>query len=335
MEKVILGSTGIEVSKIGFGVLPIGASQKNLSLEEGRNLIEYAISKGINFFDTAQYYDTYKYMKDDKGTVLPSSFATNCQKMTGEPSPCHLVISSKCLFAGYEDMMDAIHEACRELNREYIDIFLLHEVQGEEDFKNRSGAMRALTDAKEQGLIRATGLSTHHQDVCDMAADVPEIDVVFPLINKDGLGIRLGGGPGTARGMAHAINKCSAAGKGVYAMKVFGGGNLCYEYKECMDFVSSIEGVDAIVIGFTTKEEIDRAVEYAEGALDPTYVPDVSKKMMYVSQDDCIGCGACRDRCPNKAIKINESGLSEIDHSICITCGYCAPVCPVRALIMY
>ncbi|MBQ9179250.1 MAG: 4Fe-4S binding protein, partial [Firmicutes bacterium] len=118
-------------------------------------------------------------------------------------------------------------------------------------------------------------------------------------------------------------------------MKVFGGGNLCYEYKECMDFVSSIEGVDAIVIGFTTKEEIDRAVEYAEGALDPTYVPDVSKKMMYVSQDDCIGCGACRDRCPNKAIKINESGLSEIDHSICITCGYCAPVCPVRALIMY
>lgn len=195
--------------------------------------------------------------------------------------------------------------------------------------------MRALIDAKEQGLIRAAGLSTHHQDVCAMAADIPEIDVVFPLINKDGLGIRLGAGPGTAQGMVDAINKCSAAGKGVYAMKVFGGGNLCYEYKECLDFVNSIEGVDAIVIGFTTKEEIDRAVEYAEGALDPTYVPDVSKKMMYVSQDDCIGCGACRDRCPNKAIKINESGLSEIDHSICLTCGYCAPVCPVRALIMY
>lgn len=319
MEKVMLGSTGIEVSKIGFGVLPIGASQKNLPLEEGRALIKYAISKGINFFDTAQYYDTYKYMKDDKG----------------EPTPCHLVISSKCLFAGYEDMMDAIVEACRELGREFIDIFLLHEVQGEEDFKSRSGAMRALIDAKEQGLIRAAGLSTHHQDVCAMAADIPEIDVVFPLINKDGLGIRLGAGPGTAQGMTDAINKCSAAGKGVYAMKVFGGGNLCYEYKECMDFVASIEGVEAIVIGFTTKEEIDRAVEYAEGALDPAYVPDVSKKMMYVSQDDCIGCGACRDRCPNKAIKINESGLSEIDHSICITCGYCAPVCPVRALIMY
>ena len=58
MEKVILGKTGIEVSKVGFGVLTMGASQMNLPLEDGSNLIEYAIERGINFFDTAEYYDT-------------------------------------------------------------------------------------------------------------------------------------------------------------------------------------------------------------------------------------------------------------------------------------
>jgi Pyruvate/2-oxoacid:ferredoxin oxidoreductase delta subunit len=178
------------------------------------------------------------------------------------------------------------------------------------------------------------GISTHHQDVCSYVAGVKECDVVFPLINKDGLGIRNGLGPGSAKDMSAAINKCHANGKGVFAMKVFGGGNLTAEYRECLDYVSSIEGVDAMVIGFTKKEEIDRAAEYAEGTLAEDYVPDMRNKKMFISQDDCIGCLSCKNRCPNNAVYINKNGLCDIDHSVCLTCGYCAPVCPVRALIM-
>ena len=325
MNKVFLGKTGIKISEIGFGVLPMGASQMDLSIEEGSELIKYALSRGISFFDTAEYYDTYKYMKPGFDAYFPDA----AQKPYDLP-----VISSKCLSGSYKEMKNAVNDALSQLGRDMIDIFLLHEVYSPEDFISRSGAWEYLKEAKKQGVIRAMGISTHHQDVCSYVAGVKECDVVFPLINKDGLGIRNGLGPGSAKDMSAAINKCHANGKGVFAMKVFGGGNLTAEYRECLDYVSSIEGVDAMVIGFTKKEEIDRAAEYAEGTLAEDYVPDMRNKKMFISQDDCIGCISCKNRCPNNAVYINKNGLCDIDHSVCLTCGYCAPVCPVRALIM-
>ena len=69
--------------------------------------------------------------------------------------------------------------------------------------------------------------------------------------------------------------------------------------------------------------------------MDKAYNPDVSKKKVYVNQEDCEGCGACKAACPAGAIFYNENGLSEVDHEKCLTCGYCSPVCPVRAIIMY
>ena len=319
MKKVILGNTGIEVSEIGFGVLPIGGSQLDLDLDEGSDVIRYALSKGITFFDTAQYYDTYKYI---------SPAIKNLNK--GEKP----VICSKCLLPGYDDMKEAVSQAMEELSVDHIDIFLLHEVTGEDDFLNRSGAWNYLKEAKSAGIISAIGVSTHHQDVCLYMAGIKECDVVFPLINKDGLGIRNGSNAGTSEGMAEAIRKCHDEGKGVFAMKVFGGGNLTGEYTECLNYVSGLKCVDAMVIGFTSSEEIDRIIQYTEGLLPEDYVPDMTRKKMFISQDDCIGCLSCKNRCTSQAIFINENGLCEIDQSKCLTCGYCSPVCPVRALIM-
>ena len=132
-----------------------------------------------------------------------------------------------------------------------------------------------------------------------------------------------------------AIQKNVAAGKGIFAMKALGGGVLTGEYMEAMNYVRGIEGMDSIMLGFGSKEQVDRAIEFAEGTIDPNYVPDISKKKIRVDQGDCEGCGACIDRCPNKAIFRNLNGLAEVNHDICLTCGYCAPVCPVRAIIMH
>lgn len=325
MKKMILGNSGIEVSRIGFGVLPMGASQMDLTVEEGSDLIVYAAQKRITFYDTAQYYDTYRFLRPalDKIRSTPSIDEDD------------IVISSKCLYPDAASMRDAIEEARKALDRDVIDIFLLHEVMGMDDFEARSGAWEYLLKAREKGIIRAAGVSTHHQDVCLAMADVNECDVVFPLINKEGLGIRCGNGRGTAEEMKRSIEKCSDAGKGLYAMKVFGGGNLTGSYMECMDYVDSIDGISSMVIGFTNRDEVDRACEYAAGTIDRSYSPDISKKLMYINKEDCIGCGSCKARCPNDAIFISDDGLMEIDHDICLTCGYCAPVCPSRALIMY
>ena len=62
MKKNRLGNTDLYVSPVSFGVLTVGNTQLNLTVDEGAKLIKYAFSKGINFFDTAQYYETYPYL---------------------------------------------------------------------------------------------------------------------------------------------------------------------------------------------------------------------------------------------------------------------------------
>ena len=230
--------------------------------------------------------------------------------------------------------MDAVMEAREALSRDVIDIFLMHEVRSGQ-LELRSGAWQALRDAKEKGLVRAIGLSTHHVDVTKAAASMKELDVVFPLINYAGLGIRKGDAFATKEEMLDAISECHKAGKGVFSMKAFGGGTLTGHYQEALDYVFSKPEIDSVMIGFGKTSEVDDLLNYLDGSMAPSYNPDVSKKKVYVNQEDCEGCGACKAACPAGAIFYNENGLAEVDHDKCLTCGYCSPVCPVRAVIMY
>lgn len=317
MEKKELGKTGIMVTRVGFGVLVMGKNQLNLSIGEGANILRYAMECGINFLDTAQYYGTYPYIKE---ALKSASF---------DP-----VIASKCLDASYAQMKYAVEEARIGMDRDIIDIFMLHEVRSREDFLQRSGAWEYLQEAKAKGIIKAIGISTHHIDVALMASCIPELDVLFPLINFKSMGIRKGDEPGSKEEMADAIRMNSNAGKGVFAMKVFGGGPLTGYYHEALNYVMNLDGIDSIMIGFGHKKEVDPIIHYLNGTLDHDYSPDLSGKRIFIDQGDCEGCGACIIRCPNNAISRNKNGLAEIDYKICLTCGYCAPVCPVRAIIM-
>ena len=319
MKKVLLGNTGIEVSIAGFGILPMGPSQLALSVEEGAEIIRYAFDHGMNFIDTAQYYRTYPYIK----------------KALDGGNYDHVVICSKCLEGDYDSMMEAIEEARTELGRDVIDIFLMHEVRSGQ-LEERAGAWQALKDAKEKGLVRAIGLSTHHVDITWAAAEMADLDVVFPLINYAGLGIRRGDAFATREEMMEAIKACHKAGKGVFSMKAFGGGSLTSHYQEALDYVFSQEAIDSVMVGFGKIREVDDLLSYLDGTMDPAYNPDISKKKVHINHEDCEGCGSCKAACPAGAIYYNkENGLAEVDHDKCLTCGYCSPVCPVRAVIMY
>ncbi len=50
--------------------------------------------------------------------------------------------------------------------------------------------------------------------------------------------------------MAAEIKKAAAAGKGVFAMKIFGGGNLIGHYLEAIRYVRDLEGISSLMIGF-------------------------------------------------------------------------------------
>lgn len=305
------------VTPVGFGVLTVGNTQLDLPIDEGAAIVRYALERGINFLDTAQYYETYPYIKK---ALKGSSF---------DP-----VISSKCLLKTYDEMKLAVEQARREMDRDLIDIFLLHEVRADPDLDDRKGAIEYLLEAKAKGLVKAIGVSTHHVDVAERVALIPEFDILFPLINFKGIGIRRGSGSATKEEMAAAIKKSADNGQGVFAMKVFGGGVLIDSYQEAINYARNLPGITSMMIGFGSVDEVDRIIEMAEGTIDPAYKPDVSKKKIWIDQGDCEGCGTCLERCPNHAIYKNESGIANVHYDVCITCGYCAPVCPVRAIIM-
>ena len=344
MLKVTLGNTNLSVSRVGMGVLPIGPGQLALPVEEGADIICHAVKQGINFIDTAQYYRTYPYIKRAL-EMLASSGKESTRKSADKSGKAYksdkacqaagsLVICSKSLARDYECMMSAIHEAMAELDLPFLDIFLMHEVRTG-GFEERKGAWQALIDARSSGLVRAIGVSTHHIDVTMQMSDIPECDVVFPLLNYASMGIRLGHGAGTCDEMLEAIRACRNAGKGVFTMKVFGGGNLTENYQKALNYVFSKEEIHSVMIGFGSKSEIDDIISYLDGTMQPDYNPDTSHKKMRINQEDCEGCGSCMKVCASKAIFYNKNGLAEIDQSRCLTCGYCSYACPVRAVIRY
>ncbi|NLJ40321.1 MAG: aldo/keto reductase, partial [Clostridiales bacterium] len=112
MKYNILGNTGIRVSKLCFGSLTVSPLQKNLSVDDGKDLILAAAKLGVNFIDTADLYDNYPIIK---------------KALKEYPN---LVISSKSYAYDNKTAKATLNRALKGIDRDYIDIFLLHEQEG-------------------------------------------------------------------------------------------------------------------------------------------------------------------------------------------------------------
>ena len=313
MKNYSLGKTGITVTEMCFGALPIGPLQANISVEKGAELIRAALERGINFIDTAEAYKTHLHIK---------------KALEGYNK--EVIIATKSSAKTYKEMEQSIKNALTSLNRTYIDVFHLHAARVTPSvFEERAGALQCLQDYKSKGVIRAIGISTHVMEVVRRVAEIKDIDIIFPIINKLGMGI-LGGG---VDDMVKAISKAHKAGKGLYAMKALAGGHLIDQLEESFNFVRNIQGISSIAVGMVSQEELELNLRIFNDEKIPqqllTQKIKPSKRLFILSL--CKGCGTCVKTCPNNALSL-ENGKAVVDHKLCILCGYCNPVCPEFAI---
>ena len=94
-EKRLLGQSGISVSCVGIGVLPMGPGQLDLPLDEGASVICDALRRGINFIDTAQYYRTYPYIRRalEVMRLVTEENPRGADNLSTEENPCGAVAS--------------------------------------------------------------------------------------------------------------------------------------------------------------------------------------------------------------------------------------------------
>lgn len=311
MKYVSLGNTGIQVSTLAFGSLTMAPMQANLPPDAAAEVLCYAAERGINLLDTAQLYDNYEYIKI-------------AEKKMRSP----LIIASKSY--AYEKQMafDAVEEARQRLDRDVIDIFMLHEQESEHTLRGHMPAIEELLRLKAQGVIRAFGISTHHVAGVRAAANADYIDVVHPLINRAGLGIV----DGTREDMEQALKMAYEAGKGIYTMKPLGGGNLFAWAQESLQYAFSFPYKHSVCIGMQSIDEVDANIEFMEqGAFSEKNRKALQQKKRQLHIDDwCVGCGACAARCINHGIDIVNG--KAVPNDKCVLCGYCSRVCDQWAI---
>ncbi len=316
MKYVRLGQTGLEVSELCYGTLILGPLQGDVPLPEGAAAIRRALGCGINFFDTAQLYGTYGHLREALQGV---------SAVGGRP----LVIASKSMAKTGEEARLAVEEGLRELQRERFEIFLLHNVNGAADLEARAGALDYLRSARDKGYIGHLGISTHSVAGALAALPVPDLEVLLPILNRIGRGLR----QGTTEEMVEAARQARAAGRGVYAMKALAGGHLGSDFQAALAWVRELGCVHSVSVGMRSPAEVDLDVAVFEGRPVP---PEVSQSAYRVKRVKpvstvCAGCGSCVAICPAGALTLVE-GKAVCDHEKCVVCGYCGEACPSFAI---
>ena len=239
-DIVKLGNTGIEMSRMamGTGTNGYGGSSdqtRRLGIKGLSDMLRAGFDEGINFWETADQYGSHPHV----GEAL--------KKVKRE----EVVILTKTNSRTYVDVKKDLDRFRKELGTDYMDIILLHAVtepQWNQDFK---GAMEALAEAKEEGIIRAHGLSCHSIGALETAADEPWVDVDLARFNPGGARM-----DADVETVTRVLTRMKANGKAIIAMKVYGCGQLLDSKDKCLQFQTGTGIADAFTLGMESIEHL-------------------------------------------------------------------------------
>jgi len=164
MQYRTLGKTGLEVSVIGFGGIPV----QRTSYEEARDSILKAEELGINFIDTAR---AYTVSEEYIGKAL-------------EGRRDQWIIATKSMARSKESMTKDIEISLENLKTDYIDLYHVHNIRTIEEYHEifgENGAYAALVEYKEKGKIGHIGFTSHNKEMLEKAIESGKFEsVMYP-----------------------------------------------------------------------------------------------------------------------------------------------------------
>lgn len=238
-DKVMLGNTGIQVSRmaVGTGTNGVGRSSnqtRQLGIRGLSDLLKAAYDKGVFFWDSADQYGTHPHLKEALKTVPREK----------------IVILTKTHAKTEEQMKNDLDRFRKELGTDYIDIVLLHCMVSKNWPGERKGAMDVLSQAREQKIIRAHGVSCHTLDALQAAAESPWVQVDLARINP--AGVAMDADVPTVTGV---LKQMKQSGKAIMGMKIFGDGRLIDRKDECIRFALSQDYISCFTIGIESYDQ--------------------------------------------------------------------------------
>ncbi len=317
MEYRILGKTGLKVSRMGFGGIPI----QKIDASGTRELMLKLRDAGINYIDTARGY-----------TVSESYLGEALEGIRQD-----FILATKSMARDKAGMARDIDISLNNLRTNYIDLYQVHNptMQQLEQVLAPGGALEALLEAKAEGKIGHIGITAHALDVFKKALELPWVEtIMFPYNIVE------------TQGEAH-IAKCKEKNIGFIDMKPLAGGAI-EDATLALRFICANENVTVTIPGMAELREIDQNIA---ACADTSPLTDGEKAAMEKVVKD-LGTNFCRrcNYCQPCAAGINISGVFlfegylsrygladwakgryatlPVKASACIGCGVCESRCP-------
>ncbi|HHY13638.1 MAG TPA: aldo/keto reductase [Thermoanaerobacterales bacterium] len=323
MKYNILGNTGMKVSRVGFGGIPI----QHLNQDKATEVINKAIEMDINFFDTARAY-------------------TNSESLFGIALKDYrkdIYIATKSLVRDKEGMLAEVEISLKELQTDYIDLYQIHNVGSEEEYEKiigEDGAYEALKQLEAEGVIKHIGITSHKAEIMEKAIESDLFETVqfpFNVLETEA---------------AEIFKKATDKNLGTIAMKPLAGGAL-RNGRDAIKFLLESPYLDVAIPGMDTVEQV---IENATAANDVSLTDKERQELLATAkelgQSFCRRCGYCLP-C-SEGINIPYMFLVEAYYTRydlkdwatqryltqdktagdCIKCGICETRCPYELPIM-
>ena len=317
MEYVPFGNTGMTVSRVGFGGIPI----QRIDAEGTKKLFEKLVECGVNYIDTARGYTvSEEYI----------GFAIDSLGIRDK-----LYLATKSMAATKDAMAKDIETSLKNLRTDHIDLYQIHNPSMEklDTILAPGGALEALYEAKEAGKILHLGLTCHSAKVFERALGLDFVEsIMFPYNIVETQGREL-------------VEKCRECGKAFIAMKPLAGGAI-EDGRSAMRYLLTDPGVTVVIPGMYLESEIEENTSFDSSPLNEDEKAGIDAIRKSLTGNFCRRCNYCAPCTVGINIPsvflfegyLERYGLDDwargryatlsVKASACIKCGACETRCP-------